>query len=84
MFKMKIPPRSYDPDQRVFMEAKIDEMLEAEVICQIHPRDIWFVAQTVLAQKMHEGEGLTLDELKYQVNSQCILHGLPSEFEMPP
>ena len=83
-FKMKIPPRLYNLDQRAFMETKIDEMLEAGVICRIHPRDVQFVAQMVLAQKTHEGEGLTLDELEYQVNSQCVEHGLPSEFEMPP
>ena len=83
-FRTKIPLRSYNPDQRVFMEVKIDEMLEAGVICKIHPRDVRFVAQTVLVQKTHEGEGLTLDELKHHVNSQCVEHGLPSKFEMPP
>ena len=83
-FRTKIPPRSYNPDQRAFMEVKIDEMLEAGVIRKIHPRDVWCVAQTVLAQKTHKGEGLTLDELKHCVNNQCIEHGLPSEFEMPP
>ena len=83
-FKTKILPRLYNLDQRAFMEMKIDEMLEAGVICRIHPRDVRFVAQMVLAQKTHEGEGLTLDELKYRVNSQCVEHGLPSEFEMPP
>ena len=78
-FKTKIPPRSYNLDQRAFMEMKIDGMLEAGVICRIHPRDVRFIAQMVLAQKTHEGEGL-----KYWVNSQCIEHGLPSKFEMPP
>ena len=83
-FRTKIPLRSYNPDQRAFMEVKIDEMLEAGVIRKIHSRDVWCVAQTVLAQKTHKGEGLTLDELKHCVNNQCIEHGLPSEFEMPP
>ena len=66
------------------MEAKIDEMLEAGIICSIHPRDIHFVAQMVLAQKAHEGDGLTIEELKHRVNDQCTEHGLPNEFEMPP
>ncbi|KDR76580.1 hypothetical protein GALMADRAFT_43209, partial [Galerina marginata CBS 339.88] len=52
-FRTKIPPRSYNPDQRAFMEAKVDEILEAGIIRQIHPRDVRFVAQTVLAQKAH-------------------------------
>ena len=66
------------------MKAKIDEMLEAGVIRPIHPRDVRFVAQTVFAQKMHDGQGLPLDELKHKVNDQCIQHGIPSEFDLPP
>ena len=83
-FRTKIPPRTYNPDQRAFIEAKVDEMLAAGIIRPIHPRDVRFVAQTVLAQKTHEGEGLTLDELKHKVNDQCLEHGMPNEFEMPP
>ena len=83
-FRMKIPPRSYNPDHRVFMEAKIDEMLDAGIIRNIHPRDVRFVAQTVLAQKAHKGNGLTIEELKHQVNDQCVENGLPGKFEMPP
>ena len=83
-FRTKIPPRSYNPDQRAFMEAKIDEMLEARVIRPIHPRDVRFVAQTVFAQKTHDGQGLPLDELKDKVNDQCIQHGIPNEFDLPP
>ena len=83
-FGMKIPLRMYNPDQHAFIEAKVDEMLEAGIICSIHPRDVQFVTQTVLAHKVHEGDGLTLDKLKHQVNDQCNAHGLPNEFEMPP
>ena len=83
-FRTKILPQSYNPDQQAFMETKLDEMLEAGIIHSIHPRDVQFVAQMVLAQKMHEGDGLTLDELKHHVNDLCIKHGLPSKFNMPP
>ena len=83
-FRTKIPARSYNPDQRAFMETKLDEMLEAGIIRPIHPRDVRFVAQTVFAQKTHEGQGLPLDELKHKVNDQCVQSGLPSEFNMPP
>jgi hypothetical protein len=31
-FRTKIPPRSYNPDQRAFMEVKVDEMLKADII----------------------------------------------------
>ena len=82
-FRTKIPPRSYNPDQRAFVNTKVNEMLEAGVIRPIHPREVRFVAQTVLAQKTHDGQGLSIEELKYKVNEQCLHHGLPNEFEMP-
>ena len=66
------------------MEAKVDEMLKAGIICPIHPQDVCFIAQTVLAQKMHKGQGVPLDELKHRVNDQCLKHNLPGEFNMPP
>ena len=83
-FRTKIPPRAYNPDQRAFVNSKVDEMLEAEIIRPIHPSEVKFVAQTVLAQKTHNGQGLGVEELKYKVNEQCIKNGLPSEFDMPP
>jgi hypothetical protein len=83
-FCTKIPPRSYNPDQRSFVNTKVDEMLDAGIICSIHPSEVHFVAQTVLAQKTHKGQGLCIEELKHRVNSQCLKHGLPGEFEMPP
>ena len=42
------------------------------------------MAQTVLTQKTHEGQGVPLDELKHKVNDQCLKHGLPGEFDLPP
>ena len=82
--RIKVPPRSYNPVQRAYLESKIDEMLEAGIIRQIHPRDVRFVAQMVLAQKAHEGQGLTIDKLKHWVNDQCVMNNLPPEFELPP
>ena len=83
-FRTKIPPQSYNPDQRAFVDAKVNEMLKAGIIRPIHPSEVRFVAQTVLAQKTHEGQGLDIETLKYKVNDQCIKSGLPGEFELPP
>ena len=83
-FRTKIPPRSYNPDQRAFVEDKVNEMLEAGIIRPIHPSEVKFVAQTVLAQKTHEGQGLCIEELKHIVNEQCAKHGIPGEFNIPP
>ena len=83
-FHMKILQRSFNPDQRAFMEAKVDEMLEAGIICPIYPEDIKCIAPSVLAQKVHENTGLSLDELKHKVNDECIKHDLPIAFDLPP
>ena len=66
--QIKVPPQSYNLVQHAYLESKINEMLEAGVIRQIHPWDIHFITQTVLAQKAHKGQGLAIDELKHQVN----------------
>ena len=58
-------------------------MLEAGIIRPIHPSKVQFVAQTVLAQKTHDGQGLCIEELKHKVNDQCLKYNLPGEFEMP-
>lgn len=39
-FHTKTPSRSYNPDQRSFINTKVDEMLEARIIWPIHPRDV--------------------------------------------
>jgi hypothetical protein len=39
-FRTKIPPRSYNPEQRAFVNTKVDEMLEAGIICPIHPSEV--------------------------------------------
>jgi len=53
-FHTKIPQCSFNPDQRAFMEEKVDEMLKGGIIRPIHPGDIRCVAPSVLAQKVHE------------------------------
>ena len=50
-FRTKIPPRAYNPDQRAFVDNKVNKMLQAGIIRPIHPSEVQFVAQTVLAQK---------------------------------
>ena len=74
-FWTKIPPRSYNPDQQAFVNPKVDEILEARIIRLIHPSEVHFVAQMVRAHKTHEGQGLSIDELKHKVKNQCIEHG---------
>ena len=58
-------------------------MLDAGIIRPIHPNEVRFVAQTVLAQKTHEGQGLCIEELKHKVNDQCLVHDLLGKFNLP-
>ena len=83
-FRTKIPPRSYNPNQQAFMNAKVDEMLEARIIRLIHPSEVCFIAQTVLVQKTHEGQGLSIDELKHKVNKFILPpQSEPNPTQMP-
>jgi transposase InsO family protein len=80
----KIPLRSYNPAQTTHLHTTLHEMKEAGIIRPIHPSNVRCVAPTVLAQKAHEGGGLTLDELKHKLNDECIAHGFEPMPDMPP
>ena len=66
------------------MEAKVDEMLKGGIIRPIHPGEVKCIAPSVLAQKAHRNTGLSSDELKHKVNDECVKHGLPAAFDLPP
>jgi hypothetical protein len=59
-------------------------MLAVGIVALIHPRDVCNIAPTVLVQKVHEGSGLPLDELKHHISDECVSHGIRSTFDMPP
>jgi len=50
----------------------------------MHPGEVRCVTPSVLAQKAHEGTGLSLDELQHKVNDECVKYGLPTVFNLPP
>jgi hypothetical protein len=83
MFSKKVRQRPLTPTQKKYLHAKIDEMLEAGVIEACSPDEVKCVSPTTLAQKAHEGEGLSLVELQHQVNDQCVAAGLEPYFLMP-
>ena len=65
------------------METKVDEMLKAGVIHPAHPGEVKCVAPSVLAHKLHENTGLSMEELKHKVNDECVKHSLPAAFDLP-
>ncbi|TFY75748.1 hypothetical protein EWM64_g8265 [Hericium alpestre] len=83
-FNVKPRQRPLTPPQCQYLNAKIDKMLEAGIIVQVHPSQVKAVSPTTLAQKAHEGASLTLQELQHRVNDECECTGMASAFELPP
>ena len=50
----------------------------------MHPEEVKCVAPSVLAQKAHGNTGLSTEELMHRVNDECMKHGLPASFDLPP
>ena len=57
-------------------------MLEVGVIKHVEPLWLKCVLPTVLAQKAHEGGGLTLEELQQRINAKCKKAGLGPHFDL--
>jgi transposase InsO family protein len=83
-FSKRVHQKPLTPPQKQYLNTKIDEMIAAGVIEQCNPSDVKCVSPTTLAQKAHEGGGLSLDELRHRVNDECIAAGLPPHFDLPP
>jgi len=61
--------------QKDFYVPKLTEFVDARVLKLIHISQVKAVHPTVLAQKAHETPGLTIDEIRQEVNEQYILLG---------
>ena len=59
-------------------------MLEAGIIVPIAVDKVKCVSPMTLAQKVHQGRGLTHDELLHQVNDQCVAAGITTNPNLPP
>jgi hypothetical protein len=84
-FHTKINQRPQSPPQKEFFNGVIDKMITAGIIRPIDHQDVKCCGATTLAKKTHEGDGLTLDTIKHNLNDECIMAGFPSAFEdLPP
>jgi hypothetical protein len=83
-FPMKVHQKPLSPPQRRYLYESIDTMLEAGVIEPCKPEDVKCISATTLAQKTHQGKGLTLEELQHRVNDECITNGMDAKFDLPP
>ena len=83
-FSMKVHQKPLTPPQRRYLYASIDTMLEAGVIEACKPEEVKCISATTLAQKAHQGKGLSLGELQHRVNDECIMNGMETKFDLPP
>jgi hypothetical protein len=84
VFNTKVHQRPLTPPQRTYYDGVLDQMLEAGVIIPIAADKVKCVSPTTLAQKAHQGGGLTRDKLTHRVNDQCIAAGIAGEPNLPP
>ena len=83
-FPMKVHQKPLTPPQRKYLYDSIDTMLEAGVIEPCKPEEVKCISATTLAQKAHQGKGLSLGELQHRVNDECITSGFEPRFDLPP
>jgi len=83
-FSTKVHQKPLTPPQRRYLHEKLQTMLDADIIEPCEPGQVKCVSPTTLAQKTHEGAGLTLDELQHRVNEECVKNGLGPQFDLPP
>lgn len=83
MFNLRVHQRPLTPPQLQFLHGKVEEMLEAGIIEHAPPELVKCCANTVLAKKAHEQEGMTLEELQHAVNEQCVAQDHPPAFMLP-
>lgn len=76
-FSRKIHQRPLKAPEREYFFPWVESMEQAGVIRKIDPKDIKCYAPTILAQKVHDGGGLTLLEIQHRLNDQCNTAGFP-------
>jgi hypothetical protein len=94
--KLNVPPeaeaklprsvhqRSFSPPQTQFLHETIADLIEAGVIERTTPEEVKCISPITIAQKAHDGVGLSLDELRQRVNERCAEYGQPLAFNLPP
>lgn len=82
-FNLRIHQRPLTPEQAKFFNARVDDMLDADMIERAPPELVKCAATTVITQKTHQSAGLSWNKLKYKINEECKSEGHEPAFEMP-
>ncbi|KAG6912643.1 hypothetical protein DXG01_013126, partial [Tephrocybe rancida] len=84
-FRTKVNQRPLSGPQKEYFNGVLNNMLDAGIIAPISYKDVKCCGATTLAKKAHEGGGLTIEELQYRVNDECVTAGFPNAFPgLPP
>jgi len=83
-FSTKVHQKPLTPPQRRYLHEKLQAMLDADIIEPCKPEQVKCVSPMTLAQKTHQGTGLTLDKLQRRVNDECVRNGIEPHFALPP
>jgi len=83
-FSTKVHQKPLTPPQRQNLHEKLQAMLDANIIELCEPGQVKCISPTTLAQKAHQGAGLTLDKLQHRVNDKCVCNGLQPHFPLSP
>jgi hypothetical protein len=63
--------------QKVYLSNSIDELLAADIIEPIRPKDFLCPSPVTLSQKPYDLPSLLLPELQHKVNDECLAHSHP-------
>lgn len=80
MFSKKVRQHSLKAPEHDYYYPRLNKLERCGVICKIAPEDVKCVSPTMLAQKPHMNQGLTIKEIWRILNKECKDTGLPAEF----
>ena len=83
-FSTKVANRPLSPPQKEYFNKVLDELLSAGVIRPIAAEDVKCCSPVTISQKAHSGGGLTINELIYRLEDQCIAAGRKPAENLPP
>ncbi|KAJ7029687.1 hypothetical protein C8F04DRAFT_1236964 [Mycena alexandri] len=75
--------RPWTLPQGIDANTQVDVLEKAGILRRIDPRNVKCVSPISLAEKEH-GHGMTLNELVYELERQCLAAGLPPRSDLPP
>ena len=83
-YPTKVNQRPLTQAQKEWYMPVLNDLTAAGVLREIRPDEVKAAHPTVLAQKVHGSPGLSMDEIKWLVEDECIRLGQAPNDNMPP